>query len=123
MGKQGNPTWIKGGDSPNPGGKIISALYVKYKALSLCERGIEVLDKIITDENETTYNRLAALSMLFDRGLGKPSPTPLPEDDSMKALIPSQAPSAQIEKVIEHYEQVVKGFKEGNVIDMKREDK
>lgn len=70
MAKSGG-SWKKG-QCPNPGGRIGGLTEIRDKALTLSFKGLALLEKVIMDENESIRNRLLALNMAFDRGLGKP---------------------------------------------------
>lgn len=79
--KAGNPSWIKGGASPNPSGRPAVAeetrLSITKKALQYCPEAMDTIYELMLNaERETT--KLKAAEMILDRGIGKPVPIEAP---------------------------------------------
>lgn len=114
LSKPGNPAWVKGCEAPNPGS---ISKHIRFKALSYCEKGLEILAKMMEDEGERPDIRLAAIKMILDRGMGLPK---VIENDEEKVINnPKTASDEELRRRIAHFEAVEKGL---NVIEMKREE-
>ena len=70
--RRGNPNWVKGGRSPNPGGRS----KVLKQVRDACQaRGQEIVDRlfqIANDKTATTYGRVVALKVLAAYAWGNP---------------------------------------------------
>ena len=73
MGAKGNPNWVKGGKSPNPGGRPSDPRIAKVKeaALASCQKAIKTLVELLDDECPNI--RCKAAEALLDRGIGRPT--------------------------------------------------
>jgi hypothetical protein len=67
--KKGNPNWVKGGASPNPGGRKAIPPDVKEAFSALTPRAIARLSRLLDSDDEKVA--LAACREVFDRDLGK----------------------------------------------------
>jgi hypothetical protein len=113
LGKPGNPAWVKG-ICQNPGGL---KQHLVLKAQSYCEKGLEVLARMIEDEGERPDIRLAAIKLMLDRGMGLPKVHT--DDDEKKVVTPRLASDEELRKRIAHIEGVEKNL---NVIDIRAEE-
>ena len=68
-----NGKWIKGGGSPNPGGRPAILREVQELARSYTTTAITTLAKMCEDEKAPHMARVASSIALLDRGWGKPS--------------------------------------------------
>lgn len=71
MTQRGNPNWVKGGASPNPGGrpKVDPAVREALEALTV--RAVNELAELLGSEDERI--RMDAVREVLNRNLGKPS--------------------------------------------------
>ncbi len=71
-----NPNGIGGfkpGQSGNPGGRPQSSSAIQLLALRYCREAIELLAKMMSDENKKIDpTRVAVIREILDRGVGKP---------------------------------------------------
>ena len=67
----GNPAWVKGIQSPNPGGRPKAAIDIQALARDKCPDAIKALFDALSDPR----TRVSAAVALLDRGYGRPSQT------------------------------------------------
>lgn len=86
--KGGNPTWVKGGPSPNPGGrpKATRELLEEFRAAT--PRAREVAESIMDNVALDPKLRLDAAKFIASYGLGKPPSIELdePTDEESRPL-------------------------------------
>jgi hypothetical protein len=106
----GNPKWVKGGQSPNPGGRRREEATVRELAMSYCPAAIHALAKLAglaVDQSGRPFpaarnenSRIAAMRELLDRGIGRPRQDLTVEGDgsslTLLHLAAAQAVSAEI---------------------------
>lgn len=68
----GNPNWTKG-KSGNPGGRSKALVEVKALAQQHTESAVQALADIVLDTDAPPAARVAAASVILDRGWGKPT--------------------------------------------------
>lgn len=61
---------MKGGQSPNPGGRVGVPAALRERFQELSPKAIDVLEKALESEDERT--RIEAAKTLLDRAIGKP---------------------------------------------------
>jgi HEAT repeat protein len=96
--KLGSPRWIKGGPSPNPGGRKKVPPDVKALINQNTPAAIRAVVRLLTSKNEMV--RLQAARELLDRGLGKPAMAeaikpPATEQPPNVVRVPHQAESTE----------------------------
>lgn len=69
--KKGNPTWRKGGTSPNPGGRPAVIRDLREAAQGYSEEALTVLAGVMRDTEAPPAAKVAAARELLDRGFGK----------------------------------------------------
>lgn len=62
--------WVKGGPSPNPGGRPAVPREIRERFRELTPLAIKVLENALSSEDERT--RIEAAKTLLDRDLGRP---------------------------------------------------
>jgi hypothetical protein len=79
-GKRGNPNWVKGGPSPNPGGrpKAATELRQRLEVLALDDDAAQVLRELMQSPDEKI--RLDTVKFIVDHVKGKPSQAITGED-------------------------------------------
>lgn len=70
--KPGNPTWTKGGPSPNPGGRPKAVRELHELARAEVPASFDFAKKLRDDENQDARVRLDAAKFLTAYGLGAP---------------------------------------------------
>jgi hypothetical protein len=73
MASNGNPKWVKGGASPNPGGRPKGTAHVATLARAYTEEAILKLVAIMRNAKAATTSQAAAAIALLDRGYGRPA--------------------------------------------------
>lgn len=68
-GKPGNPNWVKGGPSPNPGGRPKAATALKQALEALAEDADKKLKRLLDSDDEKIA--LDAVRFLIDHVKGK----------------------------------------------------
>src|SRR5262245_61650229 len=71
--KAGNPKWVRGGPSPNPGGRpkgSRDASQASYGADA--DKHIDVADSILFNPKAKDADKLAALKIVIEQGWGRP---------------------------------------------------
>jgi len=64
--------WLKGAESPNPGGRPAVIAEVKQLAQEYTTSAIHTLADIMTDTSAPTTARIAAANAVLDRAIGRP---------------------------------------------------
>lgn len=82
--KRGNPAWIKGGRSPNPGGRPRDLGDFRERARELSDGVLEQMREIVDDAKQPSRSRVAAAQVLLDRGYGR---VPLAEELSEDPMV------------------------------------
>ena len=76
-GKRGNPNWVKGMSSPNPGGNFVAPrdsaeLDIRKLAQSFSAKAILTMAAIMTNTKVQPATRLTAADLLLKRAYGNP---------------------------------------------------
>ncbi len=71
--QSGNPAWIKGGPSPNPGGRPAIIGELRDLAREHTVEAVETLVSVIRDPAAPHAARVTAAREILDRGFGRPS--------------------------------------------------
>ena len=84
--KRGNPNWVKGGPSPNPGGK--DKTYFDYRNMmkELFPEALAVIQKHLKSENEEVASRAAKLVTVYTLGK-EPEPADVQHADAIRARL------------------------------------
>lgn len=64
--------WLKGVESPNPGGRPAVIAEVKRLAQNFTDKAVLTLVEIMDDKSAPTASRLAAANSILDRAVGRP---------------------------------------------------
>ena len=64
--------WLKGVESPNPGGRPAVIVEVKRLAQNFTDKAVFTLVEIMEDKSAPTASRLAAANSILDRAVGRP---------------------------------------------------
>lgn len=73
VGRDGAGRWVKGGASPNPGGRPKEVGDVRELARSYTEKAVATLATIMDDAEAPPAARTAAACALLDRAYGRPA--------------------------------------------------
>lgn len=71
--RPGNPTWRKGGPSPNPGGRPAIVAELRELAREHTSEAIETLISVMRDKSAPPASRVTAAREVLDRGYGRPA--------------------------------------------------
>lgn len=70
--KRGNPNWVKGGKSPNPGGRRDDTRELAALARGYTLECVQTVYGIMVNKKAMHSDRLRAAQILLERGHGKP---------------------------------------------------
>jgi hypothetical protein len=99
---------FKKGQSGNPGGRPAGLKKIRERALALSDEALSFLERVLKDEGEKIQYRIAAASMILDRGLGKPMQALQLANNDEIDVTPRNMTGEQLKKQIEEFERELK---------------